>query len=866
MRPDILGKRIFEGRDSEIGIRAMVALLLSITLPVLAAALALAHQQPDPNAGPHHVAHARVRTIRMQVAPPPPRTSSSAASSISSLSSQMRDMRAEMEKDESTAALMQALRGTNINDDDFAASGSTMSVVEMRSLGDSLPLDYDPPALSAYFAKRPGAVITRVLQVLSVSGGWLASVAFEALRGQLTPGSEAEVQAVARLRGVLVSLGPFFIKLGQALSIRPDILSPKAMVQLQQLCDKVPPFDSGLAMQTVRDDLGVAEVAEVYSKITAEPVAAASLGQVYRATLRATGEEVAVKVQRPFVLETVSLDLHLARLLGLALRNTPISQRLDVVDLLDEFAARFYQELDYERECANGIRVAQDMRKIPRVVIPKNYPEFTSRRVHTAQWVTGEKLSQSQADDVGELVNLGVVTYLTQLLDTGFFHADPHPGNMLRTAEGELVILDFGLMTEVTDNQKYGMIEAIAHLINRDYEYIGEDFVNLEFIPKGVDTRPIVPALARVFDAALAGGGAKSINFQELAADLAEITFKFPFRIPPYFALIIRAISVLEGIALVGNPQFAIVDEAYPYISKRLLTDDSPRLRAALRYMVYGKSQTFDVDRMIDLLQALEKFVAVRDTGDGSAFKVDGMRGGVAVGAAGDMKGTRALVPTSSPSGSKSGSGSSLSSSSGGAAATIPTPPAFLADASNPYRLTPDGAAAEEAARAREALTFFFSREGEVFRTFLLDEVVNAADALSREAFTELTLTPAVSALSRLPAPPGARALLRALAPPLTEKDQKVVASIRKLTDFFLGNLDVGGVDALANARSNNPAVLQSLAPSAQSLQRARALLPVLADNQEEMTRFGLQIVGRLTEMQAARALSFARDAIAARA
>ena len=145
--------------------------LLSITLPALAAALALAHQQPALKAGPHHVANARVRTIRMQVAPPPPRTSSTAASSISSLSSQMRDMRAEMEKDESTAALMQALRGTNINDDDFAASGSTMSVVEMRSLGDSLPLDYDPPALSAYFAKRPGAVITRVLQVLSVSGG-----------------------------------------------------------------------------------------------------------------------------------------------------------------------------------------------------------------------------------------------------------------------------------------------------------------------------------------------------------------------------------------------------------------------------------------------------------------------------------------------------------------------------------------------------------------------------------------------------------------------------------------------------------------------------------------------------------------------
>lgn len=109
--------------------------------------------------------------------------------------------------------------------------------------------------------------------------------------------------------------------------------------------------------------------------------------------------------------------------------------------------------------------------------------------------------------------------------------------NMMRTTDGKLAILDFGLMTEVTTDQKYGMIEAIAHLINRDYSSIGQDFINLDFIPKGTDVTPIVPALTKVFDVALAGGGAKSINFQELAADLAEITFEYPFRIPPYFAL-----------------------------------------------------------------------------------------------------------------------------------------------------------------------------------------------------------------------------------------------------------------------------------------------------------------------------------------
>lgn len=115
---------------------------------------------------------------------------------------------------------------------------------------------------------------------------------------------------------------------------------------------------------------------------------------------------------------------------------------------------------------------------------------------------------------------------------------------------------------------------------------------------------------------ALAGGGAKSINFQDLAADLAEITFEYPFRIPPYFALVIRAISVLEGIALVGNPNFAIIDEAYPYIARRLLTDRSPRLRAALRYMIYGNEGDFDAENLIDLLQALEKFTSIRDEGE----------------------------------------------------------------------------------------------------------------------------------------------------------------------------------------------------------------------------------------------------------
>mmetsp|Transcript_61177 Transcript_61177/g.161846 ORF Transcript_61177/g.161846 Transcript_61177/m.161846 type:complete len:426 (+) Transcript_61177:996-2273(+) len=424
---------------------------------------------------------------------------------------------------------------------------------------------------------------------------------------------------------------------------------------------------------------------------------------------------------------------------------------------------------------------------------------------------------------------------------------------MLRAPDGRLVILDFGLMTEVTPNQKYGMIEAIAHLINRDYELIGDDFVNMDFIPRGVDTAPIVPALTRVFDAALAGGGAKSINFQELAADLAEITYEFPFRIPPYFALIIRAIGVLEGIALVGNPQFAIVDEAYPYISKRLLTDDSPRLKAALRYMVYGKTGQFDVDRMIDMLQALEKFVAIKDTGDGTAFKVDGVRGSTDLGSAGNLRGTRTVQSEAGALDAARAEGGGDSSS--GFDAGVVSPEALLGDASDINRLSPQGQADEQARKAREALRFFFSDEGDAFRGFLLDEVVSAADALSREAVNELVLTVGLRS-AQMPS------AIRALAPPLTDADQKVVESIRKLVLFFLGDLAAAD-GAPVNVFLEPRALLQGVA-NAETRRQAQALLPVLQENQSELRTFGLQLLGRLTELQTARALGWVRQRVAA--
>lgn len=756
--------------------------------------------------------------------------------------------------------LVRGLRGQNLNDQDRQEDGLEMQLVEVTSRDEEtgLPLVYQPEDIAEYFGQRPWQVVGRITQIASTAGGLLLSAAFDKLLGP-TKGSpeavELEVQRAREFRRVVTQLGPLFIKLGQALSIRPDILSPRAMVELQALCDKVPCYDSAKAMAIIEEELSEkfgrrVTIDSIFETITPEPVAAASLGQVYRAKLREpAGYEVAVKVQRPGVLSTASLDLYLIRSMGKAIRfftqlGLRDSRRTDLVALLDGFAARFYEELDYEVECANGIEVAEHMKPLPRVVVPRNFPEYCTRKVHVAEWLEGEKLSQSGAGDVRELVNVGVLAYLTQLLQTGFFHADPHPGNMLRTPDGRLGILDFGLMTRITDDQKYGMVEAIAHLVHRDYAAIGADFKRLDFIPADVDVEPVVPALSRVFDAALSGGGAKSINFQELAADLAEITFEYPFRIPPYFALVIRAIGVLEGIALVGDPDFAIVDEAYPYLSKQLMVNPPEKLRSILRYMVYGRKGIFDAERLIDLLRALEAFRTIQ-------------RDPATLQRAADAAAAESAA-----------SGSASSSSVRFAVQDAATPRGLVQDARQTEaklrqqqmseRLVGDrptswarATAAAGSNGQREALLFLFSPEGEFVREFLLQEAITGIDCLGRSSLRELLKELGQRAgLPALPVPAPLGWLGDAFAPPLTAEEDRVLANTRRLIAFFSGE------DNRGEGNANGGRLIDLTTSTLRTL----AADPKLA---ESIRNFSGRLIRELLSRTNARALRRFADTIA---
>jgi len=752
-----------------------------------------------------------------------------------------KQMQDAMDQDEELNMMMQGLRGKGLNDSDRQIDGIEMALVDVDD-DTGLPLTYDVEMLKEFFDARPLVQVQRMVQIVTNGYPLLVGVILDKITGR--EGPDVQVERAAQFNNVVTTLGPFFIKLGQALSIRPDLLSPRAMVELQKLCDKVPSYDSKLAMDTLTKEMtekfGKPMAKEdLFSKITAEPVAAASLGQVYKATLREpAGVEVAVKIQRPAVLETVSLDLYLVRkaasfLSWLATVGVRDTRRTDFVALLDEFASRIFEELDYVKECANGLQVEEDMRGLERVVIPKNFPQYCSRKMHVAEWLEGEKLSQSQADDVRELVNVGVVAYLTQLLDKGLFHADPHPGNMLRTPDGRLGILDFGLMTRITDDQRYGMVEAIAHLVHRDYAEIGADFKSLDFIPAEVDVRPIVPALSRVFDAALAGGGAKGINFNELAADLAQITFDYPFRIPPYFALIIRAIGVLEGIALVGDPDFAIVDEAYPYLSKQLLTDPSDRLRATFRYMVYGKEGIFDADRLIDLLRALEAFrvsekMPSKVEQEAVLAKMEANKAGQA-GLIQDKERTETMLRRQQMKTERVGD--------------------------RPTSWAAATAGNTDADSSREAITFLLSEDGDFFREFLIEETVRGIDCLGRSGLNAVAKQ--LAAASPLRILPGiGQAILDSplgpfgnlFAPPLTKEEDRVVANTQKILGFLLGDASMseGGLDA-DKARGTFQTVQKALGD------------PVLSRGARN---FALQLGRRLFEVVNVRALKYMANQI----
>lgn len=462
-------------------------------------------------------------------------------------------------------------------------------------------LRYDPVAIEAQYGRAPLQVLGRLLRITLPTAAFALGLWWDRIRGRQ---QIKERRRAIQLRELLTQLGPAYIKVGQALSTRPDLVPPLYLEELALLQDQLPPFPNEVAFRFIEEELGD-RPEEIYAELTSSPVAAASLGQVYKGKLK-TGETVAVKVQRPGLARRIALDVYILRRLAQWIQSNIKRVRSDLVAIMDEFGARIFEEMDYTQEGCNAERFANLYGHLQDIYVPKIYWQYTGRRVLTMEWVSGTKLTnleaiKAQEIDAKYLIEVGVQCSLRQLLEHGFFHADPHPGNLLATPEGKLAYLDFGMMSEVKPYQRYGLIEAVVHLVNRDFAGLAHDYVNLEFLTPDTDLTPIIPALANVFSNAL-GASVAELNFKSITDQLSEVMYQYPFRVPAYYALIIRSLVTLEGIAINVDPNFKVLSKAYPYVAKRLLTDSSPQLRASLKDLLV-KDGNFRWNRLENLLR-----------------------------------------------------------------------------------------------------------------------------------------------------------------------------------------------------------------------------------------------------------------------
>ncbi|MEJ1931007.1 AarF/ABC1/UbiB kinase family protein, partial [Nostoc sp. NIES-2111] len=467
---------------------------------------------------------------------------------------------------------------------------------------------YNPDDIARYYRYRPWLSLGRLFKITWYFVTFILGLKWDEWQNQV---EQNKGKRATQLRTILTRLGPTFIKVGQALSTRPDLIRKDFLEELIKLQDQLPAFDNAIAYHIIETELG-RSISEIYSELSPSPVAAASLGQVYRGRL-ISGEEVAVKVQRPHLRPILTLDLYLMRwAAGWLAPWLPLNLGHDLTLIVDEFGTKLFEEIDYLNEGRNAEKFAHNFRDTPEVKVPSIYWRFTSNQVLTLEWINGFKLTDTKSIraaglDPEAIIRIGVTSGLQQLLEYGFFHADPHPGNLFAMPDGRMAYIDFGMMDQLEETTKETLVDAVVHLVNKDYSDLALDFVNLGFLTPNTNIGPIIPALETVLGNAI-GKNVGDFNFKTITDQFSELMYEYPFRVPAKFALIIRSLVTQEGIALSLNPNFKILDVGYPYVAKRLLTGESPQLRRRLLNVLFkdGKFQW----------QRLENLIAIARTDD----------------------------------------------------------------------------------------------------------------------------------------------------------------------------------------------------------------------------------------------------------
>ena len=436
--------------------------------------------------------------------------------------------------------------------------------------------------------------------------------------GETNKEANQEAQAVW-LKDKLIELGPTFIKIGQSMGTRADLLPLPFVKALGELQDQVPPFPNEIAFARIEKELG-RKINDVYSEFELEPVAAASLGQVYRARLH-TGEEVAVKVQRPNLEATIKGDLEiLNKVANFAERFPQLNENADWSGMLREFNQTIHEEMDYAAEGHNAERFRENFKNWTNIHVPKIFWNATTRKVLTMDFIHGTKVTDLEEQErlgisPAKVNRLLIKTYLKQLLEDGFFHADPHPGNLLVMADGRLAFFDFGMVGRITPELQAKMIDAFFHVVGKDPAGIAQDLIELDFLKPGTNPNIVRPVVEKMFEFHL-NLKLKDVNFKELTYDLADVMYDYPFRLPSNFTYIMRALMTLEGIGIITDPEFNFFETAKPYAKEFMLRREGKDFRRLFVNKLMGRDEDGKIDWNRTWKLAKMAFKTVLNTGN----------------------------------------------------------------------------------------------------------------------------------------------------------------------------------------------------------------------------------------------------------
>jgi predicted unusual protein kinase regulating ubiquinone biosynthesis (AarF/ABC1/UbiB family) len=441
---------------------------------------------------------------------------------------------------------------------------------------------------------------------------------------EVQPNVDVLIKVLVNFRQTALKLGGLMIKLGQFLSARADLFPEEALAVLATLQDEVPAEPFSRVVSVIEEELGK-PIDHIFSSVETKATAAASLGQVHKAVLASTGEEVAIKVQRPNIEQLVRMDLgSLKFVIRVITRFVDTGTFIDLKGVYQEFERTVFEEIDYVREAANCKRFQEMFADDPTIYIPAVYDDYTTRHVLVLEWIDGIKINEyAKLEAAGidrlEVANRTVQAYFHQFFEEGFFHADPHPGNIFvkpGTLENGPIIefVDFGMVGSLTQSVMEAMKELFLSVVTRDSEAMVRALTDLGFIGKGAHTARLSQGLSllleQYYDMTL--GEVRELDIPQVVEEIEHLLYDQPFQIPAHFTFIGRAISTLVGVSTGLAPDFNFIEVAAPY-ARKFMGLDTEAIGRAIQQLLRQFVETMNT--LLKMPSTIERILVKLETG-----------------------------------------------------------------------------------------------------------------------------------------------------------------------------------------------------------------------------------------------------------